>query len=228
MLINWCVRQRTMPLTRRRLLKTFSKALQPLRQVLLRQLLPGPIMMRLNPILTIRQRPNLLKEAGVSNAKLTFYVTQGGSGMLDPVAMGTAIQADLAAVGFNVEIKTFEWNAFLGEVNPGLEGKADMAEMAWMTNDPDTLPYLALRTEAWPDARLQFWLLFQPRWMSYWKPRVRQPIRLNGHVFIRKCRPSFRKMRPGFCRQLETECCNQQQGAELLPSTVLPSPPERR
>jgi peptide/nickel transport system substrate-binding protein len=23
--------------------------------------------------------------------------------------------------------------------------------MAWMTNDPDTLPYLALRTEAWPD-----------------------------------------------------------------------------
>ena len=93
----------------------------------------------------------LLKEAGVSNAKLTFYVTQGGSGMLDPVAMGTAIQADLAAVGFDVEIKTFEWNAFLGEVNPGLEGKADMAEMAWMTNDPDTLPYLALRTEAWPD-----------------------------------------------------------------------------
>ena len=93
----------------------------------------------------------LLKEAGVSDAKLTFYVTQGGSGMLDPVAMGTAIQADLAAVGFDVEIQTFEWNTFLGEVNPGLEGKADMAEMAWMTNDPDTLPYLALRTEAWPD-----------------------------------------------------------------------------
>ena len=94
---------------------------------------------------------SLLKEAGVTNAKLTFYVTQGGSGMLDPVAMGTAIQADLSAVGFDVEIKTFEWNTFLGEVNPGLEGKADMAEMAWMTNDPDTLPYLALRTEAWPD-----------------------------------------------------------------------------
>ena len=93
----------------------------------------------------------LLKESGVSERKLTFYVTQGGSGMLDPVAMGTAIQADLAAVGFEVEIKTFEWNSFLGQVNPGLEGKADMAEMAWMTNDPDTLPYLALRTGAWPD-----------------------------------------------------------------------------
>ena len=93
----------------------------------------------------------LLAEAGAEGAELTFYVTEGGSGMLDPVAMGTAIQADLEAVGFDVKIETYEWNTFLGEVNPGLEGKADMAEMAWMTNDPDTLPYLALRTDAWPD-----------------------------------------------------------------------------
>ena len=93
----------------------------------------------------------LIAEAGVEGAELTFYVTEGGSGMLDPVAMGTAIQADLKAVGFDVKIETYEWNTFLGEVNPGLEGKADMAEMAWMTNDPDTLPFLALRTAAWPD-----------------------------------------------------------------------------
>src|SRR5690606_22045206 len=63
----------------------------------------------------------------------------------------TAIQADLAKVGLDVTIETYEWNTFLGEVNPGLEGKADMAEMAWMTNDPDTLPFLALRTDAFPD-----------------------------------------------------------------------------
>ncbi|MBV7397200.1 ABC transporter substrate-binding protein [Mameliella sediminis] len=93
----------------------------------------------------------LLAEAGAEGAELTFFVTEGGSGMLDPIAMGTAIQADLEAVGFDVKIETYEWNTFLGEVNPGLSGKADMAEMAWMTNDPDTLPFLALRTEAWPD-----------------------------------------------------------------------------
>lgn len=93
----------------------------------------------------------LIKEAGHEGAELTFYVTEGGSGMLDPVPMGTAIQADLAKVGLNVKIETYEWNTFLGLVNPGLEGKADMAEMAWMTNDPDTLPYLALRTGAWPE-----------------------------------------------------------------------------
>lgn len=93
----------------------------------------------------------LLQEAGYDGEEVIFYVTEGGSGMLDPVAMGTAIQADLAEVGMNVTIETYEWNTFLSQVNPGLEGKADMAEMAWMTNDPDTLPYLTLRTEAFPD-----------------------------------------------------------------------------
>jgi peptide/nickel transport system substrate-binding protein len=93
----------------------------------------------------------LIADAGAEGAELTFYVTEGGSGMLDPIPMGTAIQADLEAVGFDVKIETFEWNTFLGQVNPGLEGKADMAEMAWMTQDPDTLPFLTLRTSAWPE-----------------------------------------------------------------------------
>ncbi|MCB9993395.1 MAG: ABC transporter substrate-binding protein [Hyphomicrobiaceae bacterium] len=93
----------------------------------------------------------MIKDAGFEGAEVTFLVTEGGSGMLDPIPMGTAIQADLEAVGLKVKIETYEWNTFLGIVNPGLEGKGDMAEMAWMTNDPDTLPFLALRTDAWPD-----------------------------------------------------------------------------
>ncbi|MFP4484667.1 MAG: ABC transporter substrate-binding protein [Spirochaetota bacterium] len=93
----------------------------------------------------------LIQEAGAEGAEVTFYVTEGGSGMLDPVPMGTSIQADLEAVGLDVSIETYEWNTFLGRVNPGLEGKADMAEMAWMTNDPDTLPFLTLRTDAFPE-----------------------------------------------------------------------------
>lgn len=93
----------------------------------------------------------LLAEAGVDDLSVTFYVTEGGSGMLDPIPMGTAIQADLEAVGFDVTIETYEWNTFLANVNPGLKGKADMAEMAWMTSDPDTLPFLTLRTAAFPE-----------------------------------------------------------------------------
>lgn len=95
----------------------------------------------------------LIEEAGFGDGvEVTFFVTEGGSGMLDPVAMGTAIQADLAAVGIDARIQTFEWNTFLDRVNAGLEGQADLAEMAWMTNDPDTLPFLALRSAATPEA----------------------------------------------------------------------------
>ncbi len=94
----------------------------------------------------------LLREAGMEGARLRFLVTEGGSGMLDPVPMATAIQADLKAVGLDVAIETYEWNAYLARVNAGLAGLGDMAQMAWMTNDPDTLPSLALHSDALPEA----------------------------------------------------------------------------
>ena len=71
--------------------------------------------------------------------------------MLGPIPMETAIQADLAKVDLKAKIETYKWNTFLGKVNLGLEGKANMVEMAWMTNDADILPYLALRTRAFSD-----------------------------------------------------------------------------
>ena len=85
--------------------------------------------------------------------------------------MGTAIQADLQEVGLTAEIETYEWEHLPrpGERPGPRRGKANMAQMAWMTNaNPDTLPYLALRTEAMPDAGgLQLRLLLQhPRWSA--------------------------------------------------------------
>ena len=57
------------------------------------------------------------------------------------------LQPYLQAVGLKVKIETYEWNAFLGVVNPGLEGKADMAEMAWMTNAQTHCHFLPLGRE---------------------------------------------------------------------------------
>jgi len=90
-------------------------------------------------------------EAGYEGAEITLFAAEGGSGMLAPREMAAAIQADLADAGLRVRIESFEWNTFLNRVNGGLEGQADMAQMAWMVNDPDTLPYLALRSDAWPE-----------------------------------------------------------------------------
>jgi peptide/nickel transport system substrate-binding protein len=95
----------------------------------------------------------LLAEAGhAEGLRLTFLVPRGGSGMLAPLALATAIQGDLARVGVHATIRSFEWNAYLARVNDGLGDAADLAQMAWMTNDPDTLPYLALRCAAVPEA----------------------------------------------------------------------------
>ncbi len=94
----------------------------------------------------------LLREAGLGEGtEVSLLVPSSGSGMLAPVQMATAIQADLAEVGLTVRIETYEWNTFLAKVNRGLAGQGEMAEMAWMTNDPDTLPYLALRSGALPE-----------------------------------------------------------------------------
>ncbi len=95
---------------------------------------------------------SLLREAGLGGrVTVRLLAPTSGSGMLAPVQMAAAIQGDLAEVGLDVRIETYEWNTFLGKVNQGLDGQADMAEMAWMTNDPDTLPYLALRSAAAPE-----------------------------------------------------------------------------
>ena len=92
----------------------------------------------------------LLREAGASDAKLHLLLPENGPGMLDPIGMGDAIVADLQAVGLRVEVEHLPWSEYLQRVNPGLRPGDDMAAMAWMTQDPDTLPYLTLRSEAMP------------------------------------------------------------------------------
>src|ERR671933_552531 len=57
--------------------------------------------------------------------------------MQSPKTMGTAIQADLAAVGINAQIQTFEWGAYLNKYGAGLDGEAGMAELSWMFDSGD-------------------------------------------------------------------------------------------
>jgi peptide/nickel transport system substrate-binding protein len=93
----------------------------------------------------------LIAESGYRGEELVFSVATGGAGMLDPLQMGRAIRADLEAVGLNVSIETYPWSTHRRRIRAGLEGRADLAQMAWVTADPETLPYLALRSAAWPE-----------------------------------------------------------------------------
>ena len=87
----------------------------------------------------------LLADAGyASGLKLTFWIPESGSGMQSPKSMATAIQGDLAKIGITVDIKTFEWGAYLGKYGAGFGKDADMAAMSFMLDPGDPAPYLGL------------------------------------------------------------------------------------
>jgi len=96
----------------------------------------------------------LLTEAGYPDGfSCVFWLPESGSGMQQPVTMGTAIQADLSAVGIDCEIQTFEWGTYLEKVIvPPEEAEFDLMEMSWIgdNGDPDNHLYILLSGEQWP------------------------------------------------------------------------------
>ena len=93
----------------------------------------------------------LLKEAGHPNGfEVTFLVPESGSGMQQPVEMGTVIQAQLLAVGIKAKIQTMEWGAYLKKYLDA----PDMAEMSWNPSigDPDHVTYMLLSSDRFPPA----------------------------------------------------------------------------
>ena len=87
----------------------------------------------------------LLASAGyASGLKLTFWIPESGSGMQSPKSMATAIQGDLAKIGVTVDIKTFEWGAYLNKYGAGFGNDADMGAMSFMLDPGDPAPYLGL------------------------------------------------------------------------------------
>jgi len=96
----------------------------------------------------------LLADAGYGDGvDVVFWVPETGSGMQQPTVMATAIQEDLAAVGINAEIQTFEWGTYLDMVfTEDHDSVAELHEMSWIgdNGDPDNFLYILLSGEQWP------------------------------------------------------------------------------
>lgn len=96
----------------------------------------------------------LLKQAGLPNGfSVDLFVTTSGSGMQEPVAMGTAVQAYLAAVGIKVKISEYDWGTFLNKVGAGAaKSGMDMWELSWMNTavDPSLILGPLLATSSFP------------------------------------------------------------------------------
>jgi len=84
----------------------------------------------------------LLTQAGYPDGiDLTLWVMPVSRGYYpDPPKVGEAIQADLAAVGINAEIVTYDWGTYLDKILTGGEHALDM--LGWMPDFPDPDNYL--------------------------------------------------------------------------------------
>lgn len=98
----------------------------------------------------------LLAEAGYADGlSVTYSIPESGSGMQQPQAMATAIQADLANVGVDLKIETVEWGTYIDQVFvPEEESTMEMHQMSWIgdNGDPDNFLYILLSGDQWPTA----------------------------------------------------------------------------
>jgi peptide/nickel transport system substrate-binding protein len=98
----------------------------------------------------------LLAEAGYPDGfEIEFWIPQSGSGMQQPVAMGTVIQDFLSRVGITANIQQFEWGTYLDRVivpEDQAESVPEMFEMSWIgdNGDPDNFLYILLSGDQFP------------------------------------------------------------------------------
>ncbi|HEY2538042.1 MAG TPA: ABC transporter substrate-binding protein [Stellaceae bacterium] len=64
---------------------------------------------------------SLLKEAGCLPCKVSFGISTSGSGQMQPLPMNELVKSQLDAAGFDVELKTMDWNALLDVYRSGVD-----------------------------------------------------------------------------------------------------------
>jgi peptide/nickel transport system substrate-binding protein len=86
---------------------------------------------------------SLLAEAGFADGFSTkMMIPQNGSGMMIPVTMNEFIQGNLAEVGIDVELQTYEWVSYLGVWVQGLNAETTIANQSVMSSEPYFVNFL--------------------------------------------------------------------------------------
>jgi peptide/nickel transport system substrate-binding protein len=94
----------------------------------------------------------LLAEAGLADGFSTkMIIPTNGSGMMIPVQMNEYIQGNLAEVGIDVEIQSFEWVSYLGVWAAGLTADTSIGNQSVMSSEPYFVNFL-LHSGFVPDA----------------------------------------------------------------------------
>jgi peptide/nickel transport system substrate-binding protein len=97
----------------------------------------------------VEKAKQLLAEAGYPDGfEITMWVPESGSGMQSPVMMATVVQANLADIGVQANLETFEWGTFLNNLRTGDQ---EVFVNSWMAGlpDPDMTLYPFLHSSQW-------------------------------------------------------------------------------
>jgi len=106
------------------------------------------------PLLYKRDIPKakaLLKEAGCMPCKVTFAISTSGSGQMQPLPMNELVKSNMEEAGFEVTLKSMDWNALLDVTRAGVEKSPDIhgINVSRQTQDP----FNALVRHVWTAAQ---------------------------------------------------------------------------
>ena len=108
----------------------------------------------------------LLKEAGCLPCKVTFAISTSGSGQMQPLPMNELVKSQLDAAGFEVTLRSMDWNALLQVGRGGVDASPDIHAINISRSGQD--PFNALIRHIWTQA----WAPKGSNWGHYSNPEV--------------------------------------------------------
>ncbi|MGE0417853.1 MAG: ABC transporter substrate-binding protein [Acetobacteraceae bacterium] len=108
----------------------------------------------------------LLKEAGCLPCKVTFAISTSGSGQMQPLPMNELVKSNMEEAGFEVTLKTMDWNALLDIGRAGVDKFPEIngINISRQTQDP----FNALVRHVWTGA----WAPAGSNWGHYGTPEM--------------------------------------------------------
>jgi peptide/nickel transport system substrate-binding protein len=93
----------------------------------------------------------LLKEAGCLPCKVTFAISTSGSGQMQPLPMNELVKSQLDAAGFEVTLRSMDWNALLQVGRGGVEASPEVSAINISRSGQE--PFNALIRHVWTNAQ---------------------------------------------------------------------------
>ena len=153
----------------------------------------------------VAKAKELLKEAGCLPCKVTFAISTSGSGQMQPLPMNELVKSNMDEAGFQVTLKTMDWNALLDVGRGGVMKNPDIhgINISRQTQDPFNALVRHVWTGAFSPAGVNWGHYSSPKMDKYveqimaeFDPAKRLTLLTQMHEFIVGQRQHPARLRP--------------------------------